>query len=77
MRTDTLTEVDFTLQNEGSIFVLHPENDWARGWIEEHLYSPDGDGPQWWGGGVVIEHRFIADIVYAITAEGGRGNGFA
>lgn len=65
-----LTEYDFRLQNEGSIFVLHPENDAARGWIEDHLYGDEFSDPQWWGGGVVIEHRFVQDIVIGIVNDG-------
>jgi len=65
-----LTEHDFRVQNEGTLVVLHPQNDYARAWIDEHLYGADGDGPEWWGGGVVIEHRFADDILQALNREG-------
>jgi hypothetical protein len=63
------TETDFTVGNHGSIFILQPMNDAARSWIDVNLYEGD-DGPQWWGGGVVVEHRFIGDIVEGAIAEG-------
>lgn len=64
-----LTEHDFALQDEGSIVVLHPENDAARSWIDENLYA-DGDGPQWWGGGVVIEPRYVIPVVEGLVKDG-------
>ena len=64
-----LTEYDFTVQDEGSIFVLHPCNDAARSWIDEHLYGQPGEPPTWWGGGVVIEHRMIVDVLEGIVAD--------
>ena len=62
-----LTEFDFELQDEGSIVVLHPRNDAAGDWLYEHL---DSSEIQWWGGGVVIEPRYLADILEGIKADG-------
>lgn len=64
-----LTPHDFRIQDEGTIVVLHPLNDCAREWIGDHLYAGD-DGPQWWGGGVVIEHRYAGDIITGIAQDG-------
>jgi hypothetical protein len=73
-----MTEVDFEVQNHGSLFVLHPQNDAAREWIDIHVYGTDADGGtetveqnvQWWGGGVVIEPRYLPDIIEGIEADG-------
>lgn len=62
-----LTEYDFRVQDEGSIVVLHPQNDWARDWLYEHVVDP-----QWWGGGVVIEPRYLSNLLGGIEAEDGR-----
>ncbi len=65
-----LTDFDFKVQDEGTIVVLHPCNDAARTWIDDNLYLCDGTGPQWWGGGVVIEHRCAGDILHGIIEDG-------
>lgn len=62
-----LTDHDFTLQDEGSIVVLHPGNDAASNWIDNHLYT---EQTQWWGGGIVIERRYVEDILDGIDSEG-------
>jgi hypothetical protein len=53
---------DFTVQDEGTIFLLIPNTDAAQGWIEEHI----PDTAQYFGAAVVVEHRYIADIVHGI-----------
>ncbi len=64
------TEQDFTVQDEGTLVILHPCNDAASEWIQDCLYDEAGNGPQWWGGGVVIEHRYIGAILQGIEEEG-------
>lgn len=66
-----LTPHDFRVQNEGSIVVLHPCNDAARSWIDANLYENSDDEPlTWWGGGVVVEHRFVEEILNGISDAG-------
>ena len=57
---------DFTLYNHGSIFLLHPHTELARTWIAEHI----SEDAYLFGNAVVIEHRFIADIVTGIQMDG-------
>jgi len=57
---------DFTLQDEGSIFLLVPQNS-ARIWIAEHI-SREGFQPYW--PTIVVEHRYISDIVEGIRNDG-------
>jgi len=64
-----LTRVDFTVDNHGNICILIPENDAARGWIDQYLYDGD-DGPQWFGAGVAIEPRYLPPILDGIEADG-------
>jgi hypothetical protein len=57
---------DFRLLNAGTIAVLTPCSDSAREWVEE--YIPEDH--QEWAGGVVIEHRFVLDILSGIDGVG-------
>jgi hypothetical protein len=58
--------MDFTVENHGSIFILQPMSQAALDWVEDNLH-PDH---QTWAGGVVVEHRYIEDIVVGIQADG-------
>lgn len=58
--------IDFTVQNEGSIFLLHPDTQAAQDWISEHI-PPDA---QRFGNAVTIEHRYICDILDGVRVDG-------
>jgi len=60
------TSVDFTVQNEGSIFLLQAWTDAARSWVEEFLPEDRME----FTGAVVVEHRYIQDIVDGIRRDG-------
>ena len=76
MSGTNLTETDFEIRNEGSIFLLFPKNDAAREWIDVNIYGTDADTGipenevQWFGGGIVIEPRFVPDIIEGIQGDG-------
>lgn len=57
---------DFSVRNEFTIFLLHPLTDAARKWIAEHI----GAEAQRFGEAVVVEHRYICDIIDGILADG-------
>ncbi len=57
---------DFLLQDEGSIFLLTPLTDAASCWVTEHV-DPDALA---WAGGIVVEHRFIEEIVAGAICDG-------
>lgn len=59
-------ETDFTVRNEGTIFLLTPNTEAGRQWATDNLPSD----AQTWGNAVVVEHRYIADIVEGIQADG-------
>ena len=61
------TKPDFLVEDHGSIFLLSPQSDPARAWIDEHI-SREGFQPYW--PIVVIEHRYISDIVERIQNDG-------
>jgi hypothetical protein len=62
----TVSPADFEVHNEGSIFLLQPLTPPAQEWIAEHL--PENHTA--FGSAVVVEHRYIADIVQGIRADG-------
>ena len=57
---------DLVVENHGSIFLLDPVTDLGRDWIAAHI-SADAT---WFGGGVVVEHRYIRDIVVGAVTDG-------
>ena len=58
--------MDFLYQHEGSIGLLFPITDAARGWVQEHI----SDDAQWFGKGLVIEWRYVDPIIEGITRDG-------
>jgi hypothetical protein len=58
--------VDFSLQNEGSIFLLRPLTTCARSWTRDFLPSD----ALHFGPSIVVEHRYIADIVNGALLDG-------
>jgi hypothetical protein len=61
-------QADFVVENYGSIFLLRPLSPSAISWIEEHIGKENGYQPYF--PTVVIEHRYIADIVAGIQNDG-------
>ena len=61
-----MKQEDFEVQNEGSIFLLRPCTLAARAWIAVHIPAD----AQYFGDAVVVEHRYILDIVDGIIADG-------
>ncbi len=58
---------DFTVQNEGSVYILYAETDAAKEWVSDNLPL---DITTWGTNGVVIEHRYIGGIVNGIKSDG-------
>ncbi len=59
---------DFTLQNEGSINLLHPDTEPAIRWVEDNIGQANGYQPNW--PTVVMEPRYVRDIIEGIQADG-------
>ena len=59
-----------TLQarNEGSLWLLIPQDDAAQDWLDAHTAG------QWFGGGLVVEPRYVDDIVQGFEGAGGLVN---
>ncbi len=56
---------DFQLIRQTSIFLLEPLTDAARAWAGKHIPA---DATRF-GPAIVIEHRYIADIVAGIARD--------
>jgi hypothetical protein len=59
---------DFALENHGSICLLTPLTPSAVAWVEEHIGPANGFQPYY--PTVVVEHRYITDIVEGIQHDG-------
>jgi hypothetical protein len=60
---------DFFVENHGSIFLLKPQTDSAISWVEDHIGPENGFQPHY-PHALVVEHRYIADIVASIQNDG-------
>ena len=60
------TSADFTVQNEGSIFLLQPCTDAARSWVAEFLPEDRME----FAGAIVVEYRYIGSLVEQLRSEG-------
>ena len=58
---------DFTLSDHGSLVLLTPRSPGVVHWIEENV---EEDAMYWGGSALVIEPRYVAPIVEALTLEG-------
>ena len=59
---------DFNLRDEGSLVLLTPRTDAAREWVDTNIGKDNGYQPYF--PTVVVEHRYIADIVAGIQNDG-------
>lgn len=58
---------DLRLCNQGSIFILEADSDAGRDWIKEHIPA---DAIHWGKDGVIVEHRYIEEIVRGAISDG-------
>jgi hypothetical protein len=58
--------VDFRVVNQVTLFLLTPMAPEANAWVEENLPKDR----MTWGSSVVVEHRYIRDIVEEIILQG-------
>ena len=58
--------MDIRIANHGSLFTATPVTDAGRDWIDENV----GGETQWWCGGLVVEHRFIDNLVDGMVGDG-------
>lgn len=59
--------IDVLVSPQGSIYLLRTLTPEAETWIEENVAL---DEAQYWGGRLVIEHRYILSIIDGLQAAG-------
>lgn len=57
---------DIRIENHFSLFLVCPLSGPARRWLEENV-QPDA---LWFGGALVVEPRYLPDLVKGMTADG-------
>jgi hypothetical protein len=57
---------DVLVQDEGTIVLVRPVSAAARDWITQNV-DPDAF---WFGGGLVVEHRYVAPLIEGMSAAG-------
>jgi hypothetical protein len=67
--TASRTEVDFKLENQGSLFLLRPLTSAAKDWMNDQL-PMDNPETQFWCDAIVIEPAYAAPIVEGIIGDG-------
>jgi len=58
---------DFSISDQGSIFLIRPLNEAARQWLQENVVSEPW---QWVEGALCVETRFARDLVVEIEEAG-------
>jgi hypothetical protein len=67
-REEVPSPPDFLLENHLSIFLICPLTESARAWLEENIDAAGSFQPYW--PTVVVEYRYIADIIEGIQNDG-------
>ncbi len=57
---------DFQLIRQTTIYLLEPLTDVARAWVGKHIPA----GATRFGPAIVVEHRYIAEILEGIAGDG-------
>lgn len=58
---------DFNVRDEGSIYILQSNTDAGNAWVDDHIPA---DAQRYGRHGVVVEHRYITDILNGIVEDG-------
>lgn len=56
-----------SVENHGTIALVRPLDSTAREWLEEHTLEE----AQWFGGALVVEPRYLENLIDGFTADGG------
>lgn len=57
---------DVRVDNQGTIFLFHLQTEVANDWVGEHVQ----DDAQYWGGALVVEHRYAMDLADGMLDAG-------
>ena len=53
---------DLIIEDHGSLSILRPATEDGRAWVDDNIFSDPGVAVTW-DGNVVVEHRYVRDIV--------------
>jgi hypothetical protein len=56
----------FSITDHGSLVLVRPLTDDCRAWLEANV----SDESQWFGGALVVEPRYLIDLVAGLADEG-------
>jgi hypothetical protein len=57
---------DLLVHGGGTVYLLRPVSPTGAAWVDEHI----PEDATWFGGAVVVEHRYIRDIVVGAVTDG-------
>jgi hypothetical protein len=58
---------DFTIHNDGSIFMVTPNTQFAKDWVTENISLEPW---QWLGNSFSVEYHYIAELVQGMVNDG-------
>lgn len=58
---------DARVENHGTIFLVRPLTPLAESWLDSHV---DQEDAQHFGNALVVEHRYVQDLVAGMQADG-------
>lgn len=58
--------LDVRIENHGSLYLLRPISVGAKEWIEDNIPTD----AQWFGGALVVEPRYVSDILVGLRSDG-------
>jgi hypothetical protein len=61
---DAEPAADARVEDHGTVHLVRPLSEAALDWLEEHT------GGAWFGGALVVEHRYVADLVAGMRDAG-------
>jgi hypothetical protein len=59
-------EFDIKVENHFSLYILQDLTPTGKAWLDEHI----PEDTLTWGGGIVVEPRYVSDIVQGMIADG-------
>lgn len=57
---------DVIVTNDGSLMLFAPQNDDVRQWLHDNV----SEDSQWFGGALVVEYRYAADLAMGLGQAG-------
>jgi hypothetical protein len=66
MIEDQIAHADFRVENHGSLVLVFPITQDAKDWLDENVRGEQ----QWFGSGLAVEPRYIADLIAGMYEAG-------